>query len=286
MKRRDAPLIVFGAPRSGTTYVEQILNHHPDILVTHEARIFAWLHQSLKLNTVDDMLVLTGRQEFVKYLKSHLPDVVRGYYKSMAPKAMFWGDKNPHYVYLSGCLDTILELFPSSLFLHVIRDGRDVVASLVRKRTAKGVPWTDFAGAHRVWSVAVDVGTRFGATVPLGQYIEMRYEKLVADDAAEARRVFDELGIPWDAGVEAFCRAQSECRTPFKDPTRDLALGPTGSDWRTIFTAEEQLRSLELLGRILVSLGYESEQSLARAVAETGDAPAKKAYGATGRIAS
>jgi len=30
------PIIVYGAPRSGTTYLEQILNAHPAIFISHE----------------------------------------------------------------------------------------------------------------------------------------------------------------------------------------------------------------------------------------------------------
>ena len=60
--------------------------------------------------------------------------------------------------------------------------------------------------------------------------------------------MFRFLGIELDPAVEAFCRGQQEKRTPFKDPTRDLEKGVTASDWPSIFSPEEQARSLELIG--------------------------------------
>jgi hypothetical protein len=269
------PIVLYGAPRSGTTYLQQLLNSHPDVFVSHEARIFGWLYHALEVLPEDERFLVTYHDAFVEYLREHLPDVMRDFYRALAPDARFWGDKNPHYAEArSGrCLEMVSELFPTSLFIHIIRDGRDVVSSLVRKRIMaqeergevwerKGEPWVTFEGAHHTWNRIVDRGSDFGRALPEHRYFELRYEDLVRDDLGMAEQLFGFLGIEVDPAAEAFCRRQQQDRTPFKDPMRDLNQGILASDWPTIFSSDERSRSLQLLGENLVRFGYETEESL------------------------
>jgi hypothetical protein len=256
------PIIVYGAPRSGTTYLEQILNAHPAIYISNETRVFAWLHHALTL-TQDDQLVSSHRETFVEHLRAAFPQMIRGFYRRLTPEARYWGDKNPHYAdpLNRGCLETVAELFPQSRFICIIRDGRDVVTSLMR-RQAEGRPWVTFDEAHDTWKWHVHYGRLFSQKLPNDRYFEIRYEDLVADDVVQAAQLFRFLGIEFDPAVKAFCEAQHASRSPFSHPTRDLAKGATVSDWQHVFTPEQQARSLELIGEDLTWYGYETEASL------------------------
>lgn len=253
-----APIVVFGAPRSGTTYLQQLLNQHPDVFISHESRIFAWLHQAAVVLPRDDDYVVTNRDEFQHALREELPDLIRRFYRTLAPEKRYWGDKNPHYARPrhSGCLDTVLDLFPGARFVNIVRDGRDVVASLLRRRHDDGTPWVDFDGAHHTWLRHVSEGTDFGSRVGPAVCHEIRYEKLIADDVAGARQLFDFLGISFHEDVERFCETQHNSRTPFSQPTRDLEHGATRSDWTDLLEPEQRRQSLEMLGPMLDSLGY------------------------------
>jgi hypothetical protein len=275
------PIVVYGAPRSGTTYLEQILNAHPAVFISHETRVFAWLHHALGL-THDDRLVANQREGFVEYLRAVFPQLIRDFYRGLAQDARYWGDKNPHYAdpFNDGCLETVADLFPSSRFIHIVRDGRDVVSSLMRKRNADK-PWVTFEQAHFTWSRHVERGSTFGRTLPPDRYFELRYEDLVADDLALAGKLFGFLGVELDPAVEAFCHSEQQSRTPFKDPTRDFGRGITTSDWSTLFSLEEQARSLELIGPPLVRYGYETEDSLARLRERTAAALDSEQHGAS-----
>jgi hypothetical protein len=259
------PIIAYGAPRSGTTYLEQVLNAHPEVFISHETRVFAWLYHAMEL-TNDDRLVANDRWIFVEHLREVFPDVMRGFYRKLAPNIRYWGDKNPHYAdpFNHGTLELIADLFPGSRFIHIIRDGRDVVSSLMRKRSGEGKPWVSFEQAHHTWERHTRLGRDFGHSLPPNRYIELRYEDLVADDLAVAGRLFGFLGLEVDPAVVAFCESQRRERTPFKDPTRDLGRGIAASDWSTLFSPEEQARSLALIGPPLVRYGYETEDSLAQ----------------------
>jgi Sulfotransferase family/Domain of unknown function (DUF6473) len=258
------PIIVFGAPRSGTTYLEQILNAHPEVFITHETRVFAWLHHALRL-TQDHRLLANDREAFVALLRSALPEVLRDFYRELAPDVRYWGDKNPHYAdpFNRGSLELASELFPGSRFVHIVRDGRDVVSSLSQKRSSEGMPWATFDHALRVWKTHVRLGRMFGEGLPSRRYFELRYEDLVADDARVAAELFAFLGIELHPAVEAFCAGQQEERTRFMEPVRDLEKGVAASYWASGFTPEERVRALELIGEPLVRYGYETEKSLA-----------------------
>jgi hypothetical protein len=256
------PILVYGAPRSGTTYLEQILNAHPEVFISHETRIFSWLHKALLVLPENDQILVSHRDSFVEHLREAFPEVIRDFYAKLAPDARYWGDKNPHYAEpRSRCLEMVAELFPRSLFIHIVRDGRDVVASIVRKQT-DGKPWANFEGAHVTWAGMVERGSSFGATLPDDRYFELRYEDLVADEEVLATEVFRFLGLELHADVKAFCEGQRRERTAFKGPTRDLTKGITASEWASVFSPSDQARSLELIGPQLVRHGYETEASL------------------------
>jgi hypothetical protein len=263
-EQRPDPIIVFGAPRSGTTYLQELLNAHPEVFVSHETRIFAWLHHALREATQNRRFLVTYRDEYVEHLRRELPATIRRFYRTLAPEARCWGDKNPQYPDRTNgdCLQTVAEVFPGARFLHIVRDGRDVVSSLVRMRDAEGAPWIAFDGAHLLWRELVENGCEFGGRLAPDRYLELRYEDLVTDDLAVAHALFAFLGLEAGPRVEAFCLSERAARTPFSRPTRDLAAGADESQWLSVFSPEQRLRSLELIGGHLVRHGYETEVSL------------------------
>lgn len=263
------PIVIYGAARSGTTYLVQILNQHPGIYVSDETRVFVWAHEILSRLAADQRSGgrtqdepggrrVADRLTLVSYLRRVLPEGIRAYYRELAPDALWWGDKYPHYAdpRHAGCLETILELFPRARFLHIVRDGRDVVTSGLRGT------WRDFDSVHRMWTSHLDIGCSFGRALPADRYFELRYEDLVRDDLAMARRIFDFLEIELHDDVAEFCRAQRSCRTRFCTPTRDIRADVLKSDWADYLSPARRLESLELLGEHLVRLGYETRDSL------------------------
>jgi hypothetical protein len=259
-QRERSPIIVYGAPRSGTTYLARLLNQHPDVFVSDETRLFAWAHESLRVLPDNEQFVLNKRDRFVEHLLATYPDLIRDFYRKLAPDARYWGDKNPHYAdpMHDGCLDTILELFPTARFIHIVRDGRDVATSIIRNG------WVDFDVAHRVWVNFVRIGCDFGEKQPSGQYFEIRYEDLVRDDVLAARQLFDSLNIDMHPQVIEFCREQTKRRTPLSNPTRNLGRDASASEWADLLAPDQRQRSLDILAECLVRLGYETESSLAR----------------------
>ena len=261
------PIIVLGAPRSGTTFLQELLNSHPEVYVSHEMRLFAWLNDTVNTLPKLDRCLVTFREQFVMHLRATLPGLIRTFYAQKWPQARYWGDKNPHYADPAneGCLDLVAELFPGAKFINIVRDGRDVTTSILRKTDATGRGWTDWRGAHNTWLSHTAVAEKFGESQPPERYFSLRYEDLVQNEVEWSSRIFSFLGVPMHRNVELFCQQQQAKRTPFSGPTRDLTADVKVSDWREFLSPEDQLRSLELLGPKLLSYGYETEQSLAEA---------------------
>ncbi|NDC63817.1 MAG: sulfotransferase [Planctomycetia bacterium] len=252
------PIVIIGAPRSGTTFLNELVNAHPDVHVTHEMRLFAWAHHCLVVAPADNRLLVTHRDAFVGHAGTRFAALIRDFYAARWPGRRHWGDKNPHYADPSnqGCLETIRHLFPGTKFVHIIRDGRDVVASLIRRRHDDGRPWADVATACRVWREHTTIGRAFGRGLPAGAYHEIRYEDLVRDECCWGRELFAFLGIPFHAQVEDFCLRQRSSRTGLSTPTRDIATDVLASDWSRALAEGERGAALEVLRPGLIELGY------------------------------
>ncbi|MFM9059149.1 MAG: sulfotransferase family protein [Planctomycetaceae bacterium] len=249
------PIVLFGAPRSGTTFLNHLFNAHPEVHVTHEMRLFAWAHHALHEASREDRLLVTHRREFIDHATRHFATLIRDFYAAQWPHVRYWGDKNPHYadVLNRGCLDTIRRIFPGAKFVHIVRDGRDVVASIVRRQHADGRSWASIEDAAWTWRDHAAIGAAFGRKIGAAHY----HEVLVADGLRNARELFGFLGIPLHPAVEHFCLTEQEKRSAFSSPTRDLAAGDaTRSDWGRVFSDEDRALAMHILEPKLVEFGY------------------------------
>lgn len=253
------PIVLFGAPRSGTTFLNELLNAHPEVHITHEMRLFAWAHEALVKSAKINRLLVTHREAFLEHATRYCAGMIRDFYAAQWPHVRYWGDKNPHYsdIWNRGCLDTIRRIFPAAKFVHIIRDGRDVIASIARRKHADGIPWADIETAAWTWADHTTIGAAFGRKIGPESYYEIRYEDLVADEQRAARSLFRFLDIPLHPAVEDFCLQQRIKRSNFSSPTRDLSEGDAGrSEWSQAVSAEDRDLAMHILASKLVELGY------------------------------
>ena len=104
-----------------------------------------------------------------------------------------WGDKTPMNV---GCMNGILDVFPEARFIHLLRDGVDVVHSWsgVEKYTGEVVR------PARRWVHAIEAVREFRERHPQ-RMLEVRYENLCRKPEDELRRICEFIDLPYD---EAF----------------------------------------------------------------------------------
>src|ERR1700677_3492091 len=89
-----------------------------------------------------------------------------------------WAESTPWHLHY---LPLIKKQIPNALIIHIIRDGRDVIASLQRRSMFGPLPW-DKKRAHIAraiyWKWIVNKGRRDGQPLAAA-FLESRYESLV-----------------------------------------------------------------------------------------------------------
>jgi hypothetical protein len=119
-----------------------------------------------------------------------------------------WAEKSPTYTMDLPLID---DLFPESQVIHLIRDGRDVLASVQNRWGYRKA--VQFAAAG-TWKKHVEKARTFGQFAGEERYTEVRYEQLVQDPEQTLRKVFDFLDEPWDPVVLRYDEVEHDARVP------------------------------------------------------------------------
>ena len=112
------PIIIIGAPRSGTTMLTRIFGQHPGLALLIEPRL-TWRHGN---HGKSDMLQpQDARPEVCRYIRRQFARTVR------TKGGQRLVEKHPSNSLRMGFVDRI---FPDCKFIHTIRDGRDAVLGM------------------------------------------------------------------------------------------------------------------------------------------------------------
>ena len=183
-----------GHPRSGTTLMEQILDAHPDVLAFDEPvasgqEIFSRLDVSPSPDL--DALPATRLADMRRAYGNSLLREARG-----ASTARVLLDKNPSP---TASLALLLRVFPELKVIIALRDPRDVAISCYFLNVALNATNVNFLSLERTAKHYSDL---MGAWLRLREiggfdWIETRYEDVVANLESEGRKVTAFLGLPW-----------------------------------------------------------------------------------------
>ncbi|HEX8206386.1 MAG TPA: sulfotransferase, partial [Solirubrobacteraceae bacterium] len=201
------PILVVGAPRSGTTWVLELLASHPRVQGVFESHLFAeeflghlradgrW-HPEGGLAADDHVGMpfglgqLAGRAEIVANARRTAVTWLAG---RVAPGHGWVAEKTPGH---GITLDAIAEVLPEARVVHVVRDLRDVVVS---RRAASWHPAPAdrplARGLAREWRRQLERVDRARERLPVH---EVAYERLHADPLGEVARLFAFCGVPHD----------------------------------------------------------------------------------------
>lgn len=190
-----APIFVIGSPRSGTTLVRLILDSHPSISCGEETHFLRDLESVVGRNW--DLVASYGlpREWWIERL--------RGLYETFQAEVLArsgktrWAEKDPTYTLH---LPFIEELFPNAVYIHLLRDGHDVVASFRERWGYKSAA----RAARTEWARYVTAARDLGRRLPSERFLELRYEELVTDPESQGQRLFEFLAEPWEPAVLEF----------------------------------------------------------------------------------
>jgi hypothetical protein len=241
---------VCGAPKSGTTWLQRVLDAHPEISCSGEGHFierFAIPLSNVMRDYVAHMTLVATRvyegepyyppikpADFDRIVQSFVFDRLMS--RHPGPEVRWIGDKTPRY---TGVLPMLLRIFPDARFINIVRDPRDVALSrLHQAKRAKLEPIDAFTKAHP------------------SRLHNLRYEDMVGDPAWEARRAFGFLGVSTESKLVADIvgRTSFEAlsgRKPGEEhPTSFLRKGVAG-DWREALEPEGQRALGEVCGPLM-----------------------------------
>ena len=276
----DSPIFVVGAPRSGTTLLQRMLRSHPRISsptgeshfivsllanaasfgdLTQRENVLAVLRDMHRRSTEFMETDLHGTMfdlealadAILKRNVKTMPQVIDALFRINAEgegKAR-WLDKTPYYVHH---IPLLAAVYPDAQFVHIIRDGRDAVLSML-ERSADIRVFSVFQGA-KLWKSFVDAGRAIGAVLPEGRYLEFRYEDLLVDQEGTVRRVCEFLGEPFSDQVINFQKSSDPLtKTPL---LKEKLKTDNREKWRERMTPRQVATFEAVAGGTLVDCGY------------------------------
>ena len=210
-------VFIVGCPRSGTTWLQQLLASYPKAKTGRETHLFSWLigPQLRAWRKEMDRLPERGEHigigppayftesEFLRNLKTYLLVLLDTIVGNLGPDEFFI-EKTPNHALF---IPEIVQMLPDCKIIHVLRDARDTVASLleVNKSSHKigggeSLPWAPESarGAARLWVEHVRAARAAAKNLPSNQFYEVRYRDLKASPETELMKLSQFLSWKWD----------------------------------------------------------------------------------------
>ncbi|RLJ59390.1 tetratricopeptide repeat protein [Litoreibacter meonggei] len=222
-----SPIFVTGAPRSGTTLVEQILASHSmvqgggelgivqpkfaDLIVTPESE---WKDDGLELLTK----CAAAADEFEAELKELFPDAPMVTDKSISSYAT---------------MGFLAKVMPKARFVVVRRDPRDNALSIYKNQFRDGL----HRYANNLEHIAVFLGqfeemVEFWRVQLPGSFHEIKYEGLIADPEAQSRGLVEAVGLEWEDACLSFYETKREVRTLSATQVRQPMYSSSVGAWK------------------------------------------------------
>jgi Tfp pilus assembly protein PilF len=200
--KSSQPVFIVGMMRSGSTLVDQILSSHPGVSSIGEAEYFlkgipAWPNVEVPGHFRDGAPSIT--EEFIDNLSPELLDTIGRKYLSLTAPAAVGAtrviDKMLHNYFWVGLIRLAL---PNAKIIHTTRDPVDTGLSLYTLLFTSHLPWTyDQRDIGRYILTCNKIMNHWKKLFP-GDICEANYERMIADQEGETRRLLEFCGLPWN----------------------------------------------------------------------------------------
>lgn len=270
-----------GSPKSGTTWLQLMLDAHPAVRCRGEGHLMNRLGPALQQSLNDHNRYLDGKRAHLAEGQSAFPPFATadlGYLMTAAialslrrfgngPGVRAIGEKTPDNV---EHFHQFAALLPNARFLHIVRDGRDCAVSswfhnlradAARTRAAFPTIGAFTRDVVKTWRKLVEAGLGFNRLHP-DRCLTVRYEDLATRPEAILRAILSFLGVDAGPAVIAACIAAGRFETLSggrapgeEDPSSFFRQGTPGN-WRTHMTASDADAYWAAAGDLLTHLGY------------------------------
>lgn len=214
------PIAIHGAPRSGTSWLGQVFNSHPQVQYRYQP-LFSYAFK----NRVGPR---SSRQEFLDFFADLVATeddfVLQRGKAALAGYQMSFPKVTPtHLVYKEvryhDILDRLLDEVPEARLVAIVRDPRDVIGSWVKAPREFQAEW-DIAGEWRDapsknagreenwygfsrWKELAHLFDRLAGKHPR-RVVIVRYEELLAEPLERVASLFSACGLQMPASTREF----------------------------------------------------------------------------------
>lgn len=261
-------LFVIGAPRSGTTWLQRMIEaHHSVASIPQELTVFSRylapvvegyqreLDAKQQGRWQQGLPMIWSDEEFYAYVRRAL-DEVYGVVLKRNPGADLLIDKHPGYCHHLELIDRFL---PGSRFIHIIRDGREVAVSMLSARQRLGFGADSIQGCAAEWATSVLDSQGFRNRLGSERYLEIRYDRLLVSPESELQRVFDFCGLKSDDSLTRTIAEEnhiSRMAVSKGDPEMRRLREMNGQSWSTKLSLRQRFWFDRIAGGLLMELGY------------------------------
>ncbi len=182
----DAPLMIVGLPRSGTTLIEQIISSHPQVAAGGELPF--WVKRADPWGIAQ-----------ATYLSTEMAHDLAGEYlaqlRRIGPTATRITDKQPFNLLNLGIIHLLL---PKARIIQCRRHPVDTCLSIYFTNFFQVIGFAtdkaDLADAYELYARLMD---HWRTVLPSDRFLEVDYEELIADREAVTRRLIAFSGLDW-----------------------------------------------------------------------------------------
>ena len=273
MLKENKFIFIIGAPRSGTTWLHSMIASHPQVAATKNIEIkfmnhyigplvSAWENHKYRIDQghwVSGLPAIwdTNRfNEFIEYFSNKVYQTIL----TENPNATHILDKHPGYSY---CVETINRIFPKSKFIHIIRDGREVVVSMLSAKKRIGFGSDQIISASKEWKSCIEKA-RHAMDYGEERYLEITYELLKTNGISTLADVFKFCELAYDDNlIHNILSANDYKKNPVASPNKRIDDIRDRKDeiWRRELTLRQRFLFDKVAGRYLHDLGYENNRN-------------------------
>jgi hypothetical protein len=259
----ERPIFVTGAPRSGTSWLHQMLLTHPEVTTAGEMHVFCEGLDAVFANFDDpdpymNLSTWVTRPELLTLARAFVDGVFTATVRATRPDATRVLDKTPNHAL---CARLMAEVYPDATYVQIIRNPLDALSS------ARDL-WADWDPKLRDWRTAAEgwCATVLDCREHLSglRYHEVRYEDLLTDPLQRFAGILTATGLAHDE--EYVAAAVDFAKAPVNVRPSDQRIAV--AKWAEGIDAAAEHDVVSVAGDLMVELGYleagERERILAR----------------------
>ncbi len=265
---------IVGCQKSGTTWLQRLLNAHPEIACEGESNLG---HSLMQVSKQIPKIFNAGTKQYDPQYNVTEADALYLFQTMVGLIFAKWGgddsircvgEKSPDHSQYAAALANVL---PGARFIHIVRDPRDVTTSgwhhHVRTKTkiaadpVNGLRNYVELMASTYWNTYV-TGARQVSAIDSARYLEIRYEDLNQSPVETTQKLLQFLLVDdSESAIEqclsgaSFKKLSGGRASGVEDQSSFYRKGIVG-DWRNLLDDSMAKRFRECVGDLMDELGY------------------------------